>query len=158
MIKAFFASMLMLAGWFCPGAGECAELAASERELLMQLAQRSDAYWDAGDAASLSALFADDADLRLGERVGGVGRAQILAYFTASFARREAGLHHVTEVTGLRELAPGVVLVDGHVRLERERADGGRDLLRRFLSHTVLVKQDGQWRFKGVRAHPQPAA
>lgn len=158
MIKSFFASLLMLASWMCPDAGNCADLAPDERAQLVQLAQRSDALWDAGDAAALSALFADEADLRMGERVGGAGREQILAYFRQSFARREPGLHHVTEVIGLREVAPGVVLADGHVRLERARADGGRELLRRFLSHTLLVKQDGAWRFMSVRAHPQPAA
>ena len=77
--------------------------------------------------------------------------------FSASFAQRPAGLHHVTEIVALRELAPGVVLADGHVRLKRELAGGGRELLRRFVNHTVVVRRDGQWRFQSLRAHPLPA-
>ena len=38
-------------------------------------------------------------------------------------------------------------------RLERIGADGEAVLLRRFVNHTVLVKEDGVWRFKAIRAH-----
>lgn len=157
MIKFFCAGLLMLAAWACPDEGRCAELSDAERGTLLAMAAESDAHWDAADAGKLAAMFAEDADFRLSDRVVHDSREGIQAYFTASFAQRPPGMHHVTEIVALRELAPGVVLADGQVRLERERADGGRDLLRRFVNHTVLVKRDGRWWFQSLRAHPLPA-
>lgn len=157
MIKLFCASLLMLAAWACPDEGRCADLSDADRGTLLAMAAESDAHWDAADATRLAAMFAEDADFRLSDRVAHGSRDDIRAYFSASFAQRPAGLHHVTEIVALRELAPGVVLADGHVRLERELAGGGRELLRRFVNHTVVVRRDGQWRFQSLRAHPLPA-
>ncbi|WP_374473916.1 nuclear transport factor 2 family protein [Arenimonas sp.] len=157
MIKLFWTSLLMLAAWACPGAGDCRELAESDRATLLAMAAESDAHWDAADAGRLAAMFAPDADFRLADRVAFDSREGILDYFTRSFAGRPAGMHHVTEIVALREVAPGVVMADGHVRLERETADGGRELLRRFVNHTLVVRDGDGWRFKALRAHPLPA-
>ena len=154
MFKLFLTSLLMLAGWACPGDGQCAEPGGADRSILLALAAESDAYWNAADAGGMAAMFAEDADLRIADRVSLRSRERIRGYFEASFAQRPAGLFHVTEIVGLREIAPGVVLADGLVRLERARPDGRRELLRRFANHTLVVREDGRWWFKSLRAHP----
>ena len=153
MFKLFWTSLLMFAGIFFPCEGECGEVPAAERAVLEALAQESDAWWNAADADRLAAMFAEDADLRLGNGPHQLGREGVLDYFARSFAAREPNLRHTTELTALNEVAPGVVVADGHVRLERIGADGEAVLLRRFVNHTVLVKEDGVWRFKAIRAH-----
>ncbi len=157
MLKLFWTSLLMFAGIFFPCEGECADVPAAERQVLEALAKESDAYWNAADANRLAAMFADDADLRLGSGPHALGREGVLAYFSRSFAAREPHLRHTTELTALNEVAPGVVVADGQVRLERVGPDGEPVLLRRFVNHTVLVKEDGTWRFKAIRAHVIPA-
>lgn len=157
MIKLFWTSLLMFAGIFFPCEGGCSEVPAAERGVLEALARESDGYWNAADAGRLAAMFTDDADLRLGTGPHPRGRAGVLDYFTRSFAAREGELRHTTELTALDEVAPGVVLADGLVRLERIGADGDAVLLRRFVNHTLLVKENGVWRFRTLRAHVLPA-
>jgi len=157
MIKLFWASVLSLAAFVCPGEASCAGLSDDDRATLLEMAARTDVLWDEGDAGALAAMFAADADLRLSDRLSQASREGIQDYFARSFAQRPAGLHHVTEIVAIRELAPGVVIADGHVRLERELPDGGRELIRRFVNHTIVVREDGRWWFKSLRAHPLPA-
>lgn len=157
VFKLFLSSLLMLAGFASPTPGRCGDVPPADREVLAALARDGDAHWDAADAASLAALFAEDADLRLGEGPVQRGRAAVLAYFARSFGGRAPHLRHRTELVSLNEVAPGVVVADALVRLERAAPGEAPVLLRRFVNHTVLVKEDGAWRFKAVRAHPLPA-
>lgn len=149
------AALLLTALTAAPNAG--AAVTPDDERLLRAIADQSDAYWNARDSAALGAMFADDAQLRMASREPVVSRTAITGYFRDSFARVEPAMRHVTRITRLQELAPGVVIADGEVSLERVTADGKRETVRRFLNHTVLVKTDGAWRFKALRVHPQPA-
>lgn len=148
-------ALLAIAGPLSPCRAEACLAGADERELIA-LAARSDALWNARDADALGALFADDADLAVGDQPVQTTRPAIQAYFRESFARMPPDLRHVMQVRSLREVAPGVVVADGEVRIERARDDGSRDVLRRFANTTVLVRDGDTWRFSAVRAVPVP--
>jgi uncharacterized protein (TIGR02246 family) len=133
-----------------------AALDAGDEEVLRALAAHSDQLWNDRDAEALSTLFAADADLAIGDHTQVASRERIRGYFVNSFAQMPTDLRHVMDVRALREVAPGVVLADGEVRIERANADGTRTVLRRFANTTLLVRAGGDWRFMAVRAVPVP--
>lgn len=150
-------ALLAIAGPLAPpcNAADCT-LAAVDKQELLTLAARSDDLWNDRDADALGALFAEDADLAVGDQPIRSTRTDIRAYFVESFAKMPADLRHVMQVNALRELSPGVVVADGEVRIERALPDGSRTVLRRFANTTVLVREGDEWRFAAVRAVPLP--
>ena len=150
-------ALLAIAGPLAPcRAADCALSTGDEREL-RALAAHSDDLWNGRDADALSAMFAADADLAVGDQPVRTTRDDIRAYFVESFAKMPPDLRHVMDVRALREVSPGVVVADGEVRIERARDDGSREVLRRFANTTVLVRDGDTWRFSAVRAVPASA-
>jgi uncharacterized protein (TIGR02246 family) len=131
-----------------------AALDAGDEQTLLALAAHSDELWNQRDAEALSALFAADADLAIGDRTRVASRDAIRTYFTESFSQMTPDLRHVMQVRAMRETTPGVVLADGDVRIERLHADGSREVLRRFTTTSLVVRDGDGWRFMAVRAVP----
>jgi uncharacterized protein (TIGR02246 family) len=128
----------------------------ADQAALERLAAENDAAWDAANAEVISNQYAIDGNLKLGGTDLNDGRAAIQSYFERSFARRPAGLRHVSQVERIDMVTPNTAFADAHVRLERENADGSRTLLREFRNHSVLVRDGSTWRIRAVRSHPVP--
>lgn len=124
----------------------------ADRALLTRIAAQLDAVWDEGDPAAVSAFYAADGTLRLDSRPLVEGRAAVQRYFEETISRRPAGARHVTEVDHIDMLTPDLAFVDARARIERETAQGGREVLAHFHNQTLASREGGQWRFRAVRA------
>lgn len=144
------------------------QLPEAERRAVEAAAEEADANWNARDAAALAAMYSDDATLLVGGREPMLrGREAVLAYFTTSFARAPASLHHTTTLDRMIVLAPDLVWADTRVALddiavdgtavEGPAVDGRRTRVRDFHTLTLLRRTDGQWKLHAVRAFPVPA-
>lgn len=131
-----------------------AELTNSDREQLLQLAQRMDHAWTAGDANANAHLFAPDATARFGGDPLGEGRQAILGQFAGFFKDRPSGLRHVTNIERTEQLADDLAMWDAEVRVERRQADGRWATLTRIRNVTIVARQPDGWRIKTVRAFP----
>lgn len=123
-----------------------------DRVALTQLAAQLDAVWDEGDPTAVSTFYAEDGTLRLDSRPLVQGRDAVRRYFEETIGRRPAGARHVTEVEHIDMLTPDLAFVDAHARIERDGAQGGREVLAHFHNQTLASRHDGQWRFRAVRA------
>ncbi|QSX78697.1 YybH family protein [Agrilutibacter solisilvae] len=134
----------------------------ADRVALTRLAADLDAVWDAGDPAAVSALYAVDGSLRMDGRPVVQGRDAVQRYFVETMGRRPAGARHVTHVEHIDMLTPDLALVDTRVSIERDDAQGRRDVLAEFHNQTLSSRQAEGWRFRAVRAqrvaNPMPAS
>jgi uncharacterized protein (TIGR02246 family) len=99
----------------------------------------------AGDAKTVAAMYAQDAELidENGDRVQ--GRPAIEALYTEIFQARPHSTIDIA-IDSLRFLSPDVAKEEGHTRV---KAAGEAETLRRY---TVLyVKQGGHWLYSNVR-------
>ena len=131
-----------------------AQPSAADREALLQLAERMDEAWTAGDAEANAALFAPDATARFAEDPVGEGREAIRAQFQSFFTDRPSGLRHVTLIERIDQLQPGLVLWDAEVRVERAQPGGKWETVTRIRNVTLASRQPGGWRIQAVRAFP----
>jgi uncharacterized protein (TIGR02246 family) len=131
-----------------------AEVGPTDRQQLLQLAQRMDRAWTAGDANANARLFVADATARFGTDPLGEGREAIRQQFEGFFKDRPAGLRHVTSVERIERIAPDFAMWDAEVRVERQRADGRWVALTRIRNVSLVVRQPDGWRIQAVRAFP----
>jgi len=98
----------------------------------------SRAAWNRGDLAAFAADYEDSPETTfVGKDVTRGGTAAILARYRAHYPTREAmGTLAYSEVQ-VRELAPGLVLVNGKYELQRTAAGGG-DASGRF---TLVIRK-----------------
>jgi uncharacterized protein (TIGR02246 family) len=131
-----------------------AEPAPADRQQLMQLAERMDHAWTAGDAEANAQLFAVDATARFGNDRLAVGREEILAQFRSFFNDRPAGLRHVTKIERVERLNDELAMWDAEVRVEGQRPPGQWVALTTIRNVTIAARQREGWRIKSVRAFP----
>lgn len=130
------------------------EPAPSDCRHLLQLAQRMDDAWTAGDASANAQLFALDATARFGDDALGEGREAILGQFAGFFKDRPPGLRHVTKIERTERLTEDLAMWDAEVRVERKRANGDWEMLTKIRNVTIAVRQSNGWRIRAVRAFP----
>jgi uncharacterized protein (TIGR02246 family) len=124
----------------------------TDRVALEKLAADLDAVWDKGDPAAVSALYAADGSLRMDGRPVVQGRDAVQRYFVETIGRRPAGARHVTRVENIDMLTPDLALVDTRASIERDGAQGGREVLAEFHNQTLALRETDAWRFRAVRA------
>lgn len=124
----------------------------ADRASLRAAAERLDRVWDAGDAAAVTAMYADDGSVRLDNRPFVQGRDAVLRYFQDTIGRRPAGARHRTRLENVDMLTPDLALVDAHARIERVGASGQVETLADFHNQTVAQRDGNTWRFRAVRA------
>ena len=124
----------------------------ADRVALEKLAADLDAVWDSGDPAAVSALYAADGSLRMGSLPVVQGRDAVQRYFVETMGRRPAGARHVTRVENIDMLTPDLALVDTRASIERNGAQGSREVLAEFHNQTLALRQGDAWRFRAVRA------
>lgn len=149
MVRTLVMSIALLAS---PAAAT--EPSGEDRKALLQLAERMDVAWTAGDSDASASLFARDATARFGDDPPGEGRAAIRSQFQSFFKDRPAGLRHLTKIERIEQFTPNLALWDAEVRVERPQAAGGWTTLTRIRNVTLVVRQADGWRIKAVRAFP----
>ena len=110
----------------------------------------SRAAWNRGDLAAFAADYEDSPETTfVGKDVTRGGTAAILARYRAHYPTREAmGTLAYSEVQ-VRELAPGLVLVNGKYELQRT-ATGGGDASGRF---TLVIRKTAKgWKIIHVHS------
>jgi uncharacterized protein (TIGR02246 family) len=145
-----------LAAILSAGAASAAPLPAAERAVLEAVAAANDAAWNAGDAATIAGGYAEDATLRLSGMTSALaGRPAIRAFFEKSFAARRETMRHITQVQTIEQIGPDLAFADSHVRVERRSGDGW-ELAASYLNHSLLRRENGQWRMIALRANKLP--
>jgi uncharacterized protein (TIGR02246 family) len=124
----------------------------ADRAALQTLAAELDVAWDHGDPEAVSAFYAGDGTLRLDNRPLVEGRSAVQRYFEETIGRRPVGARHVTRVEHIDMVTPDLALVDAHARIERDGAQGERQVLADFHNQTLAVRVGSTWRLRVVRA------
>lgn len=150
--------ILTAAALMMTAANACAEPPrAEDRAALEKLAADNDAAWNVKDVDGVMAQYAGDGSLRLGGGEAFNGLPAVRRYFTSAFAQRQGELRHVTKLDNLDLVTPDIAYADAYVRVERENGDGSFTLMREFRNHSLVVRENGRWRMRAVRAHVMPA-
>ncbi|MDT8854152.1 DUF4440 domain-containing protein [Paracoccaceae bacterium Fryx2] len=111
--------------------------------------------WGARDAAGLAALAAADADMLTLTGAWCDGRARIEATLKAELAGTFARSRLVTGKMRLRDLAPGIVVVQQRFVLSGLVDPLGRDMGRvGALLTSILVSGDAGWRAASLQFSP----
>jgi uncharacterized protein (TIGR02246 family) len=112
------------------------------------------AIWNEHDGVALSALFTTDADLIVGNLPRIDGREAIGEWWDGYFSRLDNGRKGEFELLSIREIAPGIGLVN--IRSKTlGTASVGEVLDTRLARGTwVVVKTDGTWLITSMRALP----
>ena len=127
-----------------------------EEAALNALAAEADAAWNAGDAARMTAAYADNGSLRLGSGPAIEGQAAIRAQFDTAFAARRGTMRHVTSVDRIEMVRPDLAVSDAAVRIEQQQADGSWRPVRAFRNVSIAARGPRGWRLQTVRAVPVP--
>lgn len=131
-------------------------LSAQDREQLLAIAVAGDAAWNARSADGLAATFtADGQNTILGTPLDLRGRDAIRSYFATSLPKTDPALRHRTVVDELTPIGANVVIAGGRVWIERLNADGTLTPVKRFTITSALVRENGAWRIRVNRVHPE---
>jgi uncharacterized protein (TIGR02246 family) len=147
-----FAPFAVVAAIAAPGHAEAP--AALDLKALRDLADAADRAWNARDVDAMAAAYDVGATLRLAGGPEVRGREAIRGYFRTAFASRKDVMRHVTEIEAADLIRPGLALSDATVRVERQRADGGWEVVRRYRNLSLAVHGPDGWRLRAVRAQP----
>jgi uncharacterized protein (TIGR02246 family) len=108
--------------------------------------------WDRADARALGAQFAADGDFINPTGTYARGPAQVEAFYAAAFAAGYAGSRGAFRPVAVRDLAPGVIAVDGEWSIEGARGpDGAQRPTEAGIAAAVLVRRHGVWRIALLR-------
>jgi len=141
-MRVILLATLLLAAFAAPAAAE------DPSALLDQFMKA----WSESDAKSIAALFAGDADFVNPDGYKASGRDAIEAFYASAFVRGYAGSRGAGEVVSQREVAPGLVLIDGRWSIAGARTETGapRPAEQGILS--ALVRKDSEgWRIVALR-------
>lgn len=113
--------------------------------------------WAKGDAKSLAALYAADADYVGSTGVTANGRAEIEKAYVTQLSGVYKGTALKAAVTNVRFLKPDVAIANGTFEVAGVRGSDGREAPpRKGMSTSILVKQNGQWLITALRAWLPP--
>ncbi len=129
---------------------------AADRAALENLARESDRDWDAKALDSFTLHHTPDGSVRIAGAPAIVGEAALRAYFGRAFGNRPDGFRHVSTLEGVEMLDPNTAVADTYVRVERRQPDGSWALQRDFRTYSVVVRSNGEWKLRSVRASPLP--
>lgn len=124
----------------------------ADQAALKALATEADAAWNAGNAARMTAAYADNGSLRLGNAPAIEGQAAIRAQFDTAFAARRGTMRHVTSVDRIELIRPDLAVSDAAVSIEQQQADGNWRPVRAFRNVSIAARGPRGWRLQTVRA------
>ncbi len=110
--------------------------------------------WNTHDGQTLAALFAPDADFIMRSLPRVVGREAIGQWWSTYFSRVDEGREGTFDLVTIRDLAPGVRLVNVDTKTSGTNAQG--ELLEPRLARGtwVLVKNGETWLIAAMRGLP----
>ena len=152
MRKMFAAAAMLLTA----AAATATPPSAADRAALEKLALASDRDWDAKALASFTAHHTPDGSVRIAGNEPIVGEAAMRVYFGRAFAARAEGFRHVSKLENVEMIDRDTAVADSYVRVERRQADGSWALQRDFRTYSVVVRSNGGWKLRTVRASPLP--
>ena len=129
----------------------------ADRAALEKLALDSDRDWDAKALDRFMTHHTGDSSVRIAGMPAIIGEAAMRAYFGRAFAARAEGFRHVSKLEGVELIDRDTALADTYVRVEQRQADGSWALQRDFRTYSVVVRSNGGWKLRSVRAAPLPA-
>jgi uncharacterized protein (TIGR02246 family) len=108
--------------------------------------------WSASDPGALAELFSDDADLVTPDGTVARGRQEIMAFYTAAFAHGYHGSTGAGHLEHVRQIAPGLVLVDARWSIDgAHKPDGSPRAKEQGILVSLVGLQDGIWRVLAMR-------
>lgn len=120
-----------------------------------------DAMWNAHDAERFSRLYTEDASLAFVDRGESLdSRAAILEFFTERFPNNSPDLRHRTTVREVRDVASGVLAVDGKVEILRIGPEGSAEpaVLKTFAIFAVMTRKAEGLQIRALRIYEMSAA
>lgn len=131
--------------------------ARADAAALTALAAEADNAWTLRDVSRMTAVYADQASLLVGAMPQArEGRLAIADYIDGAFVSRQGEWRHVTRLTRMEAVGPGLVLSDAVVDVDQRQPDGSWKTMRRFNNVTLAERQSDGWRIRTVRAFPMP--
>jgi uncharacterized protein (TIGR02246 family) len=116
------------------------------------LAQRYVDAWNRADASGIASLYVDDGDLITPDGTWVHGHASIQAFYASVFKRGYAGSRSGMEVKVSRNVAPGVVVVDGTWFIENAHSPAGAPAPKeQGVATLIAVETSAGWRVSAVR-------
>lgn len=156
MRSLVFGLAAMSAGTLTVAPCSAAPAPDSVRLELQSAAAAMDAAWDRKDLTSFADLFHKDATIQAGPTAVIDGQAAIRSFFGRDFENRRGTMRHVSETIRTDMIGSDLALVDKRVRLEQRSNEGHWTALRTFVNSTVLMREQGVWKVRTVRAYVVP--
>ena len=126
---------------------------ASLEDTVQGIGDEITAAWNAGDAEGYASLYAADGDFSGPDGEILTGREQIAAHYAELFEGIYAGTTITISTTSIRELEPGVVLVNGSFEISGMAvAEGGEMPPARGLYTRILTRDGDGWHIASLRA------
>lgn len=133
-----------------------ASLTEADRKELEQLAAANDAAWNAKDVSTMTGQYAQGGSVRVSPASPVVsGRGPVSEFFGEAFGRRQGSYRHITTLDHIEAVTHDMALADAGVRVEQRQADGSWSLVRQFRNISLVIRENGRWKLRAVRAIPQ---
>ena len=115
--------------------------------------------WGRADAAAIASLFAPDGDLVIPTGLQVRGRAHLHDFYASAFAKGYAGSTTTADITRIRAIAPGVMVVDAAWSIIGAKLSPGKvNPPERGILAAVIVKSTGRWWIAALREQEGAAA
>jgi uncharacterized protein (TIGR02246 family) len=115
--------------------------------------------WGRADAAGIASLFTSDGDLVIPTGLQVRGRANLHDFYASAFAKGYAGSTTTADITRIRAIAPGVMVVDAAWSIIGAKLTPGKvNPPERGILAAVIVKSTGRWWIAALREQEGAAA
>jgi uncharacterized protein (TIGR02246 family) len=137
------------------------QITSADSTAIRDVWRELDESWNARDVQWFSGLFSEDGSLWfVNAGAPFEGRATIRDRYTQQFRRYTPDVRHVTRVSRIRLVAPGIAMVDGDADIVGNAPGGGSQsaVLRHYIGTALMVHTGGRWHIHSMRAFLTPAA
>jgi uncharacterized protein (TIGR02246 family) len=115
--------------------------------------------WGRADAAAIASLFTPDGDLVIPTGLQVRGRTHLHDFYASAFAKGYAGSTTTADITRIRAIAPGVMVVDAAWSIIGAKLSPGKvNPPERGILAAVIVKSTGRWWIAALREQEGAAA
>jgi len=116
------------------------------------------AAWDRADSKAMAATFAPDGDFVTPDGLHAVGRRAIASFYRSAFERGYRGRKGGFELAAAREVARGVLILDGTWSIAGERPGQSSGRPESGLATAVLIRTGTEWQISALREQSSATA